>query len=388
MKKRIIANISSNYAMRALGMALGFFLVPFLLGKLGKEVFGLIAIFESLIMLVESASMSFRIALSRHAAFSLAKGDKEAFSEYLSTGRRILFMLAAGVFAISLAASPVLTNFFRIPEAQVAQSRIFFLILALSLSTTIPNTVFWAGLYAKQRFDLINMAASVGFVVRAAVIFALFSFLPAQYVNLVTYGFVYLAVNWTQNTIIYFLYKKIFPDVRITVRRFSGVKAREVFSFGGYVLIGHIGKAVGQNALNLLVNRLWGPAANAVYSVGLKFAALMERLFLEPSWTLTPTLTELLATGKRDKFKELLFVFCKGMAIVVMPAPQTGNPMTYMLNGKQYVAVLTGTSVVDESIAAAPPASSPPLSQPRRRRTAIRCSPIRSPIRKTCITSR
>ena len=32
----------------------------------------------------------------------------------------------------------------------------------------------------------------------------------------------------------------------------------------------------------------------------------------------------------------------KNVAKVFMPAPQTGTPMTYMLNGKQYLVVAVG----------------------------------------------
>jgi quinoprotein glucose dehydrogenase len=36
----------------------------------------------------------------------------------------------------------------------------------------------------------------------------------------------------------------------------------------------------------------------------------------------------------------------KDAGAVYMPAPQTGSPMTYMLNGKQYITVaISGTGV-------------------------------------------
>ena len=37
---------------------------------------------------------------------------------------------------------------------------------------------------------------------------------------------------------------------------------------------------------------------------------------------------------------------------VYMPAPQTGNPMTYMLGGEQYIVVATGGGTTTEELLA------------------------------------
>ncbi len=319
MKKQIFINIFSTYIGRGIGMALGFFLVPFLIVKLGLEVFGLIVLFESLMRFVEMFSTSIRVALSRYATFSLAQGDSEEFSQYLSTGRGIFFVLSAVVLVGGLAFSRLVPAIFSVPDAYHSQSVILFSIMTVAFAITIPNIVFWSVLFAKQRFDLINISDSAGLVLRAVVIFIAFSVLPEKYVSLPTYGVVYLAMTWAQNFFVFFWSKKIVPDLKIRLSLFRWNKVRSMVSFSFFTLLGHSNAILYDNTVNILINILWGPASNAIYAIGIKCAALMDRLFKEPAWTLAPTFTELAAKGENEKLKELYFVYTKALSLICIP---------------------------------------------------------------------
>ncbi len=312
-------NILSNYAGRVVGMLIGFFLVPFLVLKLGKEVFGLIVVFEGLMVFVEAMSTSIRVALSQNATFALSSGNKEEFIGYMSTGRGIFFVLSGIVFVAGLIISSFIPVIFRIPEAYHQDSHVFFMLLTCSFAISIPNVVYWAGLYAKQRFDLINLASSAGIIIRGIAIFALFSILPAKNLTLVTYGLISLIMTWTQNFAIYLAYKKVLAEFRINLKHFNLKKVRQILSFSFYAMTGHLSSVFHDNAINWMVNRLWGPAYNAMYGIGVKFGGLIEKIFMEPTWTLTPTFTDLLAKKENDRLKQFIYVYSKVMGMLVIP---------------------------------------------------------------------
>jgi O-antigen/teichoic acid export membrane protein len=175
-------------------MSLGFLLIPFLIKKLGEDAFGIIVLAESTIVFLEIATISIRIALSRHATFSLAQNKKDEFMEYLSTGWFILLVSATFVFFVGVVLSYNFTNIFHVPPIYVKESKILFLLITIAFSTVVPNIVFWSVLYAKQRFDLINISASAGRLLRAVAIFILFSLLPPS-VYFFDYLWLYLFSN-------------------------------------------------------------------------------------------------------------------------------------------------------------------------------------------------
>ncbi len=319
MKKQILKNLFSNYASRGVGLLLSVFLVPFLIYKLGKDAFGLIVMAESLIHLVEMTCASMRTAIARHATFSLSKGNKEAFLEYISTGRYLSFGLSMAVLFLGLLISFNLTRVLHIPEVYAVGTQHLFSLIVITLSISIPNNVFWATLYANQRFDLINFSSSTTAILRAIFIFITFSFLPPRYVSLTTYGFIYLAVTWADNFIVYRLCRKIMPEAVIRLKYFKKDKIKTLLGFGSYTLMNYLSVAIYENVSNILINIFWGTAYNAIYGIGMKFPILMRRLFVEPTWTLAPAFTHLLAKKEKEKLQSLFFAYCKIMAILSLP---------------------------------------------------------------------
>ncbi|MBI2095944.1 MAG: oligosaccharide flippase family protein [Candidatus Omnitrophica bacterium] len=320
MKKQIAKNVLSNYIATAVGAGLGLFLIPFLIRQLGKEAFGLIVLAESAIAFFELATVSIRMALSRYAAFSLAGDpDKEEFVEYLSTGRGILLVSSAVVLVSAFWVGLYFPALFRVPPGLESQARILFFLVAAAFSASIPNMVFWSVLYAGQRFDLINLCLSLGFILRASALFFFYSVLPPEAVSLTTYGLIYLAMTLTQNGLIYRWQRKIMPDLRIRLGRFKPAKVKEILSFGFHASVSRLSSFFSGNAVDILVNLFWGPALNAVYSVGFKMPSVMNRLFMEATWTLTPTFTELAAKKERRKLKRLFFTYTKLVALLILP---------------------------------------------------------------------
>ncbi len=115
MKQQIVKNIFSNYAVNILGITIGFALVPFLIGKLGKESFGLISLVDSTIIFFEIATVGIRTSLARNATFALGEGRKDEFLDYLGTGRVILFFSSAIVLVIGLAIAYFFPVMFKVP---------------------------------------------------------------------------------------------------------------------------------------------------------------------------------------------------------------------------------------------------------------------------------
>jgi len=319
MKNLIVKNLLSNYLLSSFGMALGFLLVPFLIGKLGKEAFGLIVLAEATMVFFEIVTASVRVALSRHSTFSLSQGKNDEFLEYLSTGRAILLISAVVVFTVGTFISYRFTHLFTVPPEYFFQSRLLFFLITLSATISIPNIVYWSVLYAKQRFDLINLSSSTGLVVRALSLFIYYSLAPKKYAYLAVYGLIYFAMTLMQNSMIYFFQKKMMAGVRISIKHFRQSKIRSILSFSVHTAMARASTALYQDTATIIINIFWGPAFNTLYAIGMKIPTALNRVFVEPSWALTPTFTDLAARNDHERFETLFFMYSKTLAIVVFP---------------------------------------------------------------------
>ena len=191
--------------------------------------------------------------------------------------------------------------------------------MVFTFAVSLPNAVYRSGLYAQQRYDLIHLVISSASIVRAVAILSLFSFLPASYVSLSIYGIVYFVTACAQNIFFIRIFRRLLPEIRLC---FSGIdrgKIKEILSFSFYTTISHASSAAHENVIIVMINIFWGPAFNALYAIGMKFTNLMESLFKEPVWALTPSLTVLAAKGDTGRVEELLTIFTKGLALAASP---------------------------------------------------------------------
>lgn len=319
MKTLIVKNLLSNYFLNFFAMVLGCVLVPFLIAKLGRDAFGLIVLAEATMFVFEIVTASIRMALARHSTFSLSQGKMDEFTEYLSTGRGILIFCAAIVFTTGSLISFYFTHLFKVPPVYYFQSRLLFFLITLAATATIPNVVYWSVLYAKQRFDLINLSSFAGLVSRAVGLFAYYSLAPKKYAYLAVYGVIYLAMTLVQNIMIYIFQRKEMTGTRISLKHFQRRKIRGILLFGTHTAIMRASAALYQDTAMIIINVFWGPALNALFAIGMKIPTAVNRFFIEPGWALMPTFTDFAARDDRARFEELFFMYSKTLAIVTFP---------------------------------------------------------------------
>jgi len=319
MKNQIVKNIFSNYFANFLQMGLGIMIVPFLIHKLGKNTFGIIVLVETLIGFFEIMATSVRVSLSRYVTFSLSQNNKQDFLEYLSSGRYILFLVTGFVFIIGSLLSLYFQKVFQVPANLVGQSKVLFFIINLSFVFTIPNIIYWSILYAKQRFDLINTAFSMGIILRAFFIFLIFSLVPASYNPLIIYGFIYLSMKLMENFLVYRWHKSVVPDIVLSLSYFRFDRIKHILSFSAYSSLTSIAFLLYENTAIILVNILYGPAVNAIYAVSLKIPTMLKNLFARATWTLNPTITDLVAKNDNERIESLFFVYSRAISIATIP---------------------------------------------------------------------
>lgn len=319
MKLQIFKNLFSNYLGNFLSMALGFLIVPFVIKKLGKEAFGISVLAESIILFLQIFAFSIRIALSRHATFALSQGNQKDFVEYLSTGKYILRIVALVVLVPGILISFFFPQIFNVPFELHTQSRWLAFLIAIALAVSMPNMVYWAVLYAHQRFDLINISNFGGIILRAVFIFVLFAVLPSAWVNLITYGIIYFVMIWGQNHMVYLWHRSIYPGLHLHVRDRNPAKIKEILSFGGYASISGTAAVIYECVMSVVINILMGPVFNALYSVSTKIPSILKRLFLTPGSSLAPSFASYVATKDMRRMKFLFLFYSKMINLIVLP---------------------------------------------------------------------
>lgn len=319
MKQQVFKNLFSNYIGNFIGMGLGFLLVPFLIQKLGKDAYGIAILIESMILLFQVVAFSLRTSLARYATTALSSGNQENFVSYLGAGRSILIVSGILIMGLGVLGCFYFDKVFTVPDSIRYESKILALTTVVAFALSMPNMVYWSILYAKNRFDLINYANYGGIIVRAVLVFVIFNSVPARYVDLITYGVIYLIMTLAQNYIIYISACKSIPNMRIKPLWDRKAHAKEILAFGSYSTIAGVSGVLYESAMNILLNISYGPALNSLYAIANKIPSLLRRVFLTPTSSLNPTFTHLYSIGDKGRIKTLFLFYNKLMNLVILP---------------------------------------------------------------------
>lgn len=332
-------NILSNSGGRVFEMALGMMLIPFLIGKLGTDGFGMIILAESLIRFFDMAMTGLRTGLGRHMGICMAKGDKQEAASFIATGEFIL----RGILVLFVIAGFILwfyfPVFFRVAPQYKSQVRLFILMMISAAILQARFASSFAVLYSYQRFDLLNVYNALRNITRNVLCFAVYYFFPPR---LDYYGFIYFAAIFIEQLMTWIGARHLFGVLSAKIKDFSWAKSRELFSFMFFRTIQSISSILDLSSSMILINKFLGPYFNAVYSISLKFVDILERLIRESLWVAAPSYTELVGRQEEKRLGRIYASLTKLSALISLPAC-----FLILLFGKDLIQVWVGPKFAD-----------------------------------------
>ncbi|HZU38639.1 MAG TPA: glycosyltransferase [Gemmataceae bacterium] len=170
-RRIIVRNLLWNWSGRVMPIALGFFLAPFLVHRLGDHTYGLWAVIASLTGYFGLLDLGTRTSVGRYLAFYRTKKDFEGVNSILNTSAA--FLCGAGLLALAgtAAVEMFFVKLFHVHPAEEQSTRLALLLVGVNMALTLPCTLFDATLWAFQRFDKLNLAEMVSTIVRATLTF-------------------------------------------------------------------------------------------------------------------------------------------------------------------------------------------------------------------------
>jgi O-antigen/teichoic acid export membrane protein len=171
-KIQFINNVGSSWFALGVNVAVGVFLTPFILHRLGDVAYGIWVLIFSITGYYGLFDLGIRSSIVRYASKFAATDSKEEFAKLINTS---LFTYS-GVGAASLLVTIVLfvyvDNIFKVPAELHAAARWLLLMVGASVAFGFPLGVFGGFLEGLQRFDVNNWTSIASNVLRAALIVA------------------------------------------------------------------------------------------------------------------------------------------------------------------------------------------------------------------------
>jgi len=313
--RKIVRNTTYNAIGRIWLMLVTLLLTPYILHKLGTQVFGvwsLVFVVANYLLLLD---FGIGTSFAKYIAEYHAKGDQASINSVVSCG--LLFYLGFSILIVILGfilRNPV-ASLLNIPVSIREES--LFAIIGMVIVFAVNNTfsIFQGLLVGLQRMDVQN---KILVFISIPNVLGTFFFLEKGF------GIKGLVVNSGIVAILTILFNiyfshKLLPQIRIGFSWLRGDIFRKLFKFGIKTQLGNLASLIHFQTDKIIISYFLGLNFVTFYELGQKVANAVRMFPTMLLSALEPAVSELDARGEQNRLMGLYYKGSKYVSVIVFP---------------------------------------------------------------------
>ena len=168
--KQLSINFITQMLSFVINLAISFFLTPYVLKFIGKDVYGFVSLANNLAGYVSVFTIALNGMLSRYVTISVAKKDFNSISRYMSS----VVIANVGIMLILLPISIVfianLGRFINLPVGAEWDVKLLFFLIFFGFCINLPGGCFYSCTYAANRLDKANISSLISSILRITIL--------------------------------------------------------------------------------------------------------------------------------------------------------------------------------------------------------------------------
>jgi len=156
LNRRILENIFSGWANIIVTVAIAFFVSPFIVTTLGKELYGVWILIISITGYFSVLDFGVNTAIVRYISSSAAQSDHDKARTVYSTSMAIFSCISVAILLLSFVLGYYFQDFFKLYSIPRTYLYAVFMLSALDLACSLLFSVFSGSLAGLQEFKFIN----------------------------------------------------------------------------------------------------------------------------------------------------------------------------------------------------------------------------------------
>ncbi len=304
-------NVGASWFVHAASLVIGFFLMPFVIHKLGDGQYGVWVFINCLASYAGLLYLGFGHTIARYVAKYSAAGDWKKLNEvsslvfFIYVGGGCIALMAAGIIA-------ALVPYFSIWKTHsVLEIRLVILMLGLNVATGLIGSVFGGILMGLRRFDL---ERGVSFTVDVTRLVLIVLFLQREW-GLLAIATIYWFVTLTENLGYVWLAYRQLPQLSIRRRHLNWEIFRECCSFSGFAFLSAIAQQLIYATDTIVIGVVLGETAITPYFIALRLCQYLRQPIEKISDICMPTAGALQSQMQTGGLRDLL---CKALGVTFL----------------------------------------------------------------------
>jgi O-antigen/teichoic acid export membrane protein len=297
-----------------IGIAIGFWMLPFLINNLGSADYALWVLVGSIVSSYYLMDLGLNHAVTRYVSKYIFSDEYERANQIINTAILIYSVLGIILFILTLlGAIFVAPNLIENAE-NLRITQAIILIVGLSISLEFPSKAFPGVIYAYMRFDTLAIIRTIALILNAC---AIYIFISKGY-GIISLAIISLISNLaTTSFYIYFCFS-LLPTLKIHKKYISSKDLKEIFHFSKWTFVTDVTNLIKEKMGIWLIAGFISGGAVTTYYVAVRLTDYAIQFSTQALGFTVPIFTKYYAENKMDKLENSLFFFLKLNFIVLV----------------------------------------------------------------------
>lgn len=287
--KRIAKNTIMLYIRMFLIMGVNLYTSRVILKVLGVSDFGIYNVVGGVVTMFGFINSSLSGASSRFITFALGRGNMNELQKEFSSILVIHYLIAAGILILAETVGLwFVLNKLVIPEERMFAAFLVYQSAVVSSIIMLISTPYNALIIAHEHMGAFAYISIFEAFSRLGIVYLLF---VIAYDKLAVYAVLIVFVQIIIR-IVYTIYcRKHFSESKGKLM-LDKKRAREIFSYAGWVLNGNLAVVGYTQGLNILLNLFFGPTVNAARGIAIQIQGACNQFFTNFQTAVKPQITK------------------------------------------------------------------------------------------------
>jgi len=331
--RRITQNILSNWMALGVSTAIGFFLAPYIVHRLGNVAYGVWVLVASLSAYMGLLDFGLRGAVMRYVSKGNARGDHAEAQDAVSAALWIRVWISLAIFIVGGAFTQIFPRLFAVPAVMEHAARIAIMLTAVTVAINLWCGVFAGVLTALHRYDRLSLITIFQSTCRAAGIVWLLHH-GHGFLVLVLWD---LGTSLLSNSMLVVAALRSYPQLRLTFRRPTKEVFSKLWTYSFYALLINFAIQVVNYTDNLVVGAFTSTTAVTLYAIGGSLIIYARQTVGAMTTTFGPLASTFEAKGSQKDLRRLLIQGTRAALLISLPIE-----LALFLRGETFISLWMG----------------------------------------------
>lgn len=337
------AGVLLNYVLTFVHILSGIIYVPLLLSFLPAGDYGVYKLIGSLIGMLSILDFGLSNTVVRYYSMAEKNGDNKQQENVLAVCLIIFLIITGILILIGIGAYFLISPAFKgsLSPFELKLAKIIYLILFLSLAISIPTKIFYAGIFAKEKFVFVKLLQVFqGVLTPVCVLLALLSSPSVIYVVIIQTISNLLGIILT----IFYALKKC--KIKIKLHNWNKPLVKEIFIFSSFIFLAMIVDQIYWRCDSIIIGANLGSISVAIYSISSSLTDYFKQFGFSIGNVFMPELSRLELANESIKKMDDIFRKTGRLQSVVLFLILSG----FVLFGFEFISIWTSSSIYNFSV--------------------------------------